>query len=908
MDLSDLSSIDSAPLPDADLDVSSGDDGARVEPLTLLKSDADKSLKKDKSFQRHQFKRAKVFDKVLRGQTAHGELKDQFDKTCAYWNTTRLRVGEFIGLNRASCVADKPKAKGHSYHPNAWTVHGVLRLAFGSLSQGQSEFSRQTAHKHECLAAVALAHEARQSQHVKQFTMSIESKSIKPPWVWLDRAWDSTPVTLRFGIQHDILRHVATYWYRDLETASKHSSASNGSGWRKLSYDEFMKRGTGKEPTSGCLHLMAQTGCIMWPEPLVDGRHKMRNETLIFPPTFFGTSNSSVVFQCLKQALAFLSWEAIQNMTYHVPFFVLSLRGDLDSANVRCKMKYAGCIVEHNQFAAESQACGYVAMIDGICLAHVLHRMVELTMELTTLLCKLHATAFTFAQTRAFNALMLCLKKLIEQDLEVGYYPGQVPPAHFSHHTKNIIRITLLRHRHTRGRNELESPLLESKVDQFAKDFVRYANGDLKASFYQHYCFGDCCDRQRKEVCVNRSHAIFGHMLESVGQILPANSEWWTVAPTLTAQGMGLFCHGMLRRVVAMARDILVEDRNANEQLDQLDAWAQATNGKLNTSVDFLTQEDSAVTVFVALLVMEPIDLLTAQLQHLDFHKHTISTMLTAVSPLKICAKSYLTMLEPLSQSTSTLLKHFSGLDEEFVYFRLFDSALALAAQFWDRILNLLGSWPWKLLEGNTITEDGRKVLQYFFDADGCDLDQCFSEPLRMACPSLEDMSEEKWGLLIACLQRHLKLTNMGLESLLAEMKAAALQKKGKATVETQSYAGVLTQLFKDHMAMGNPNPLKEDRETLKARGLPLMPLRNQRLRPDKKAPHLSYANKQMHMWEKRHPRATYQEKRDQICFFFFSPAVETKPSTSASKRSHAGCWSDTDGNSHQFTGVQSWP
>eukprot|EP00972_Heterocapsa_arctica_P109955 16190686-Heterocapsa_arctica.AAC.1 len=61
-----------------------------------------------------------------------------------------------------------------------------------------------------------------------------------------------------------------------------------------------------------------------------------------------------------------LQFPMLLEMTKHLPLVILSLGGDLDAANVRCKHHYAALAREHNEEARQdpNRSKGFVAIAD----------------------------------------------------------------------------------------------------------------------------------------------------------------------------------------------------------------------------------------------------------------------------------------------------------------------------------------------------------------------------------------------------------------------------------------------------------------------------------------------------------------------------------------------------------------
>jgi hypothetical protein len=143
------------------------------------------------------------------------------------------------------------------------------------------------------------------------------------------------------------------------------------SGWKQLTYAEYVERGLGrKTPKHGCMHLMAQSCSISWPErqPGSDF-HELRRETILLPPIFVGATTASTLFQAIEDSVPLLKFEEL--LSIPAELIVLSLGGDLDGSNVRLKFEYKRRAALHNEEIRQGisdRAAGYVALVDVVCV------------------------------------------------------------------------------------------------------------------------------------------------------------------------------------------------------------------------------------------------------------------------------------------------------------------------------------------------------------------------------------------------------------------------------------------------------------------------------------------------------------------------------------------------------------
>ena len=119
-------------------------------------------------------------------------------------------------------------------------------------------------------------------------------------------------------------------------------------------------------------------------------------------------------------------------------------------------------------------------------------------------------------------------------------------------------------------------------------------------------------------------------------------------------------------------------------------------------------------------------------------------------------------------------------------------------------------------------------MLQDFYNANVCCLDEFFSEPFMLAYPSLHSIDEPAWRLLREA-GRRCNVTNMPFENLLSQMKASVGYGRRAPTIETLGYVAELSALIKDHVAQGFKNHVVQTRSDMQKGGLPLQANRSVR-------------------------------------------------------------------------------
>ena len=117
-------------------------------------------------------------------------------------------------------------------------------------------------------------------------------------WVCMTRAHDSTPIKIRFGQLRE-LQQVARFWCKQGKLV-KGKKAASMDEWKLLTWEDIQHT-AGALPSHGIVELMAQRGCIAWPEQRgAFVAHQRRD--LFFPPKFLQQTNGSTIFACMQQA------------------------------------------------------------------------------------------------------------------------------------------------------------------------------------------------------------------------------------------------------------------------------------------------------------------------------------------------------------------------------------------------------------------------------------------------------------------------------------------------------------------------------------------------------------------------------------------------------------------------------
>ena len=142
--------------------------------------------------------------------------------------------------------------------------------------------------------------------------------------------------------------------------------------------------------------------------------------------------------------------------------------------------------------------------------------------------------------------------------------------------------------------------------------------------------------------------------------------------------------------------------------------------------------------------------------------------------------------------------------------------------------------WPFRLLQFQYSAEAQHELFQMFLEAPACCLDEWISTPLRSRVSSAEQMinDPEFLALLRHLSRRAVRSTNMHVEGLLSEHKAAVPEGRGSANAEKVAYLAHLSQVLKQHFRAGWRDCRGELRRAeLVHRGVPVEPHSDERSR-----------------------------------------------------------------------------
>lgn len=547
-------------------------------------------------------RKSKAAASFVQGQL--GKCQAALGSISTAWNKGKLRRGDRLDPQHE--VRRGSRGNVRPTHPRAWTLQGTVEMAFtriGALCP-DAKTLRESKRPTDAVAAVSLACTDHQRGASQAWRSSLSLGSGTCRWAFVGRSQDCTPIKVSFGALAPLSR-VARYWHRQ----------EKGCAAELIFAEELLQR-KGKLPGHGIAELMAQSGSVAWPEVVASEFCAVHRKQLVFPPCFVSRTNASTLYAAMELADASLQLDALLKLTEAVDVVVLFLGSDLAGSCSRAKQEVARRVLEHNRQASQMH-CSVVLLFDGHCVGHVLHREIEHCFCTRKLIPKLHACAFSCSLPANYSRILKSLRSIVEEDLRTNFFPGLAPPSEeWSHHTKVLGELTLLRCRYVRGQVE-DGDYVNPALYQLHCDFVRLMNGNPKLKVVQHYCHqeGCCGNRDRATAVSDITDLLSACYFLSMGVCLPSASRWYTFSPHLARQCGSLFLHGLLPRVLARAWG---DESESSSDSDDQDSFRAAAKKKRETTLQFVQDPTSAKLLGNALVACLPVDQLSYRLQHLD--------------------------------------------------------------------------------------------------------------------------------------------------------------------------------------------------------------------------------------------------------------------------------------------------
>ena len=381
------------------------------------------------------------------------------------WNAMQLRHGDLLLVDplfdgAALPAGTLPEGEGH---PNSWTATGVTRVAFSELASGSPKHKLPTRRVLDCQALVSLAGSAGVNEWWHQVDDWLKTQSPNTESAVLMRGLDCTPLVISFGEMRDLLVPVARYYWRDRQATAV--NGDKGGCWRKLTYEEMRRMGSGFHAKAGVLELCAQTFAVNF-DTVVESEGRPHRitiaEDLAVPPCFVGKADGSTLFAAMTNS-SFGSWPAMVAFASRFKALLLVLSMDSAGSNQRMACEFLRRALEHNRrVLTMHDPRGLILVLVPLCFGHSLHNAIDDTYRPIDLIPQLHAMEYVHRNRSNYSTALRSLFEMI--DAELDFIPDVAPPAAYGAHTELILKATLLRPMRCRGREYLRTVNAEEKL------------------------------------------------------------------------------------------------------------------------------------------------------------------------------------------------------------------------------------------------------------------------------------------------------------------------------------------------------------------------------------------------------------------------------------------------------------
>ena len=734
--------------------------------------------------------------KVLRRKLER-ECRASADKHDGYtclqkaWDRERLLAGDTV----------TPGEQG-ARHVNAWNPEPVVRLAFECVGSGASVSTRAESHNTAVMAdCVAWVAEEKQAGMVNELCRYPPSR-----WLYVERAFDATPVEVELGAMEDDLFKIARYKY-----------LGDDGTWLLLPYEEAKqlqlrcKRGT--------LQLFAQTLRVAWTEDgaLTDvrcppGVQVRRTEKILLRPVFLEAGTASNEFSAVDEAIRALSLEHLIGLCDKCKYVCLVVVGDSASSNIRVKMYMCSKAAAHNA----TTTSGKLIFVEIPCNGHILMGMIVKTFSLNQLIPRCYSLNFTFRFPGRYNRLVCLLRNKIEKDLMLGGYVAYPEPQdkheEWKYRTSAVVGLTLLRPCRTRGRfmqGMDTTARAEDMLRSIGCVMTDLLNADTGPSVVGHLCKG-CCKGARE--CAHKiTDCLVAGFVELLAGKAPSTGKYYTLEEVKTAACGFALLHQLGPRLIPSAVGH-VEDNDGNVEGDDIAAFRAQCNKHARKAKDAAPSAEFQFDVLVSTWAGEPIETLSNQMQHGEAVGQ-VWLDLTHKSGLLYQAEHELFARCMSSPDTAFGLDTVIDLLDPDMCDMIecerlaFAAGLDLAAQLESRVIYMVRQSPFDMLpmcDPRTGAEAAEALRDRIMHKPRCCCDPLFGREVIDDARDSPAVFDEIVDGLLAAIVKLTPATNFGLERLLSLIRAACHAGAGRRPrAERMLTMGLLTQLMQSHVSAG---------------------------------------------------------------------------------------------------------
>jgi len=724
------------------------------------------------------------------------------------WDRTRALAGDTTA----------PGAK-QDKHANCWNAPAITRIAFENLGQAQTAAARSDTHNTEvAVEAVSWVAKACSRRYLHELAASPPG-----PWLYIEKAWDATPVDVEFDEAGLPLLEASRYRWCD--------EAGN---WKLIPYEQA--RALKLRCRHGVVEMLAQSLKLVWPHEahLVDARYPAgklvdRVEEVIVPPVFLERATAANQFAALEDVFPDMNLETLFKMAKSTKFILLALPGDNAASNVRLKAHVVKLVGEFNA----SSTHGKILTLDIICGTHIIMGFIVRTFRLSSLIPRCYSLNFTMRFPPRYNKLVKLLRTMIEKDLLNGGYikvtGWTAPQREWSEHVDRVLEMTVMRPCHTKGRSvEHEPGANEDLLRAICVALKGMLTTNIKLPQVGHLCRG-CCGGCR-EAALKLTDGLVSAFVEHFAGKAPSTSKFYTLEEVKSAAAGFSMTHQLGPMVVPLSIGTVdLDEVNASDlQDDDIKEFRARCNRKAKQ-----TQESFRDPGYVADLVIstwggEAVERLSNQLQHLEAHGNCLMDLTRPNGPADQAEK------ELFRRCTSSVDSRFgldwlvSSFDDDIGYDlvaidrQAFASGMSMAAQLYFRIVKVAHEPPLEilqLLDARNTVEEKQDLRTGLLQRNDCDLD---AEIGRIICT--EENIDEAVNGVFGAMGKHAPFTNMSRERILALIRGAVPTRQGRKPLASKVLShGYLALLMRRHLSYGLPDRRgREKRKDLLQQGVRL--------------------------------------------------------------------------------------
>ena len=382
-------------------------------------------------------------------------------------------------------------------------------------------------------------------------------------------------------------------------------------------------------------------------------------------------------------------------------------------------------------------------------------------------------------------------------------------------------------------------------INAQAEALVLHLNGDTRKDRVQIFGGPPKAAKTRAEAVDVAAGLVRDLILDGIGGECATN-KWWTTEKTLISQTLGcLLFRGLLKRIILRASCVLgVHDDEDDVEIvvgqdgnEQEDIKAIGRN-KVRKAKRALQDVNSHLEYSVSMLAMEPLDGLSARLQHLDHHERALAELVDSTSRgalLQMQRHWHAIISDDADACPVTMEVIVAHFDESYferesicpkvVADFILQKVVCVAAQAWSRLEGKYFYWFWRLLIlvlSTSTAAEKAQVKDDVWEARLCDLDEGVGLPLRLSIQTKREMDGEPFLALLRFLLARCKTTNMWLENMMSQICNSARHKGHVISGERVCYSGHLSQMMNSHVQKGRKDGRTWERKSAIQRGAPL--------------------------------------------------------------------------------------